>query len=79
MRSTLLARDKLLKQPQAGPVRRASSASRERAIEMAQRAEVSVYTISTSLTRSGGRGQKTWNTLPKQPVGDRMCPPRSLE
>src|SRR4029077_8963112 len=63
-------RDKLLKQPQAGPVRRviillsdgkdnASSVSREKAIEMAQGAEVSVYTISTNPTSSGGRGNKT--------------------
>ena len=55
-------RDKLLKQPQAGPVRRviillsdgndkASSVTREKAIEMAQRAEVSVYTISTNPSR----------------------------
>jgi VWFA-related protein len=62
-------RDKLLKQAQAGPVRRAiillsdgndnsSNVTRERAIEMAQRAEVAVYTISTNLTPSGGKGRK---------------------
>jgi VWFA-related protein len=62
-------RDKLMKQPQVGPVRRiiillsdgidnSSSITRAKAIEMANQAEVSVYTISTSLTRSGGRGQK---------------------
>jgi Ca-activated chloride channel homolog len=67
-------RDKLRKQPQAGPVRRviillsdgddnASSVTRGKAIEMAQQAEVSVYTISTSLTRSGGHGQKNLESL----------------
>lgn len=61
---------KLMKQPQDGPVRRiiillsdgvdnSSSITRAKAIEMANQAEVSVYTISTSMTRSGGRGQKT--------------------
>src|SRR5262249_41887236 len=60
--------NKLLKQSQNGPVRRvlillsdgydnASSETRERAIETAQRAQVSVYTIRTNLT-AGGRGQK---------------------
>lgn len=67
-------RDKLMKQPQAGPVRRviillsdgddnASFVTREKAIEIAQQAETSVYTISTSLTRSGGRGQKNLESL----------------
>jgi VWFA-related protein len=67
-------RDKLMKQPQAGPVRRviillsdgddnSSSVTRGRAIEMAQQAEVSVYTISTSLSHSGGRGQKNLESL----------------
>ncbi len=57
-------RDKLLKEEQNGPVRRAiillsdgddnmSHVTREEAIEMAQRAEVIVYTISTNI--SGGR------------------------
>lgn len=62
-------RDKLLKEPQTGPVRRAiilltdgndnqSHVTREEAIEMAQRAEVAIYTISTNLTNSGGEGDK---------------------
>jgi VWFA-related protein len=64
-------RDKLLKetQNQTGPVRRAiillsdgddnqSHVSREEAIEMAERAEVIVYTISTNVTGSRGRGDK---------------------
>ena len=78
-------RDKLLKQPQAGPVRRAiillsdgddnaSSVSRERAVEMAQRAEVSVYTISTSLTRSGGRGQKNLEYIAEATGGRSYVP-----
>ena len=64
-------RDKLLKetQNQTGPVRRAiillsdgddnqSHVSREEAIEMAERAEVIVYTISTNVTGSRQRGDK---------------------
>jgi Ca-activated chloride channel family protein len=54
-------RDKLLKEPRVGPVRRAiillsdgddnmSHVTREEAIEMALRAEVIVYTISTNIT-----------------------------
>lgn len=65
------ARDKLLKtqQTQTGPVRRAiillsdgddnqSHVTREEAIEMAQRAEVIVYTISTNITGTHNRGDK---------------------
>jgi len=62
-------RDKLLKQERNGPVRRAlillsdgddnmSHVTREEAIEMAQRAEVIIYTISTNIsggTRSGDK------------------------
>jgi Ca-activated chloride channel family protein len=62
-------RDKLLKHPQTGPVRRAlillsdgddnqSHVTREEAIEMAQRTEVIVYTISTNVTGSRQRGDK---------------------
>jgi Ca-activated chloride channel family protein len=62
-------RDKLLKQPQGTPVRRAvillsdgednlSHVTREESIEMAQRAEVVVYTISTNVTGSRQRGDK---------------------
>jgi len=54
-------RDKLMKAPRSGPVRRAvillsdgddnqSRVTREEAIEMAQRAEVVVYTISTNIS-----------------------------
>src|SRR5271156_2646315 len=62
-------RDKLLKHEQAGSVRRAiillsdgednlSHVTREEAIEMAQRADVIVYTISTNVTGSHGAGDK---------------------
>jgi Ca-activated chloride channel family protein len=58
-------RDKLMKTPHNAPMRRAiillsdgddnqSHVTREEAIEMAQRAEVIVYTISTNLTGEGG-------------------------
>jgi Ca-activated chloride channel family protein len=62
-------RDKLLKQEQTGPVRRAiillsdgednlSHVTREEAIEMAARAEVIVYTISTNISGMKGNGDK---------------------
>jgi Ca-activated chloride channel homolog len=62
-------RDKLLKVAHTGPVRKAvillsdgddnqSHVTREEAIEMAQRAEVIVYTISTNLSGSGSHGDK---------------------
>ena len=62
-------RDKLLKQPHNGPVRRAiillsdgddntSHVTREESIEMAQRAEVIVYTISTNVMGTRQRGDK---------------------
>ena len=62
-------RDKLLKETQSGPVRRAiillsdgddnqSHVAREEAIEMAQRAEVIIYTISTNVTGARQRGDK---------------------
>jgi Ca-activated chloride channel family protein len=83
-------RDKLLKQPQAGPVRRvvillsdgddnASSVTREKAIEMAQGAEVSVYTISTNSTRSGGRGNKTLERIAEATGGRSYVPSQITE
>jgi VWFA-related protein len=62
-------RDKLLKAPRTGPVRRAvillsdgqdnqSRVTREEAIEMAQRAEVIVYTISTNVSGVKQQGDK---------------------
>jgi Ca-activated chloride channel homolog len=63
------SRDKLLKTPQNRPVRRAiillsdgddnmSHVTREEAIDMAQRAEVIVYTISTNVTGTRRTGDK---------------------
>ncbi len=62
-------RDKLLKQEQTGPVRHAiillsdgednlSHVTREEAIEMAQRADAIVYTISTNISGMKGTGDK---------------------
>ncbi|HWY21576.1 MAG TPA: VWA domain-containing protein [Candidatus Acidoferrum sp.] len=62
-------RDKLLKKPPVGQTRRAiillsdgednlSHVTREEAIEMAQRAEAIVYTISTNISGSKGSGDK---------------------
>jgi len=62
-------RDKLLKAPRAGAVRRAiillsdgednqSHVTREESIDMAQRAEVIVYTISTNISGMKGKGDK---------------------
>jgi Ca-activated chloride channel family protein len=62
-------RDKLLKAPRASAVRRAiillsdgednqSHVTREEAIDMAQRAEVIVYTISTNISGTKGKGDK---------------------
>jgi Ca-activated chloride channel family protein len=62
-------RDKLLKKAQNGPTRRAiillsdgednlSHVSREEAIEMAERAEAIVYTISTNVSGTKGAGDK---------------------
>lgn len=62
-------RDKLMKREQKGPLRRAiillsdgddnsSHVTREEAIEMAQRAEVIVYTISTNVTGSKTKSDK---------------------
>ncbi len=62
-------RDKLMKEPQTGPVRRAiillsdgddnqSHVTREEAVEMAERAEVIVYAISTNINGSSSRGDK---------------------
>jgi len=64
-----VCRDKLLKAQQSGAVRRAiillsdgddnqSHVSREEAIDMAQRAEVIVYTISTNIIGSKNKGDK---------------------
>jgi VWFA-related protein len=62
-------RDKLLKAPRTGAVRRAivllsdgednqSHVTREEAIDMAQRADAIVYTISTNISGTKGKGDK---------------------
>lgn len=67
-------RDKLMKQKESQPVRRAiillsdgddnqSRVTREEAIEMAQRAEVVVYTISTNLAPNKDRGDKVMERI----------------
>ena len=82
------SRDKLLTQPQAGAVRRAiillsdgndnaSTVTRARAIEMAQQAEVSVYTISTNLTHSGGHGEENLQRI-ADATGGRSFAPRQI-
>jgi len=78
-------RDKLMKQPQVGPVRRAiillsdgddnsSHVTREEAIEMAQRAEVIVYTISTNVTGAKGKGDKVLERIAEATGGRAFFP-----
>jgi Ca-activated chloride channel homolog len=79
--------EKLLKQPQAGPVRRAiillsdgndnaSSVTREKAIEIAQQTEVAVYTISTN---PKGRGNKNLERIAEATGGRSFVPSQSSE
>ena len=67
-------RDKLMKAPKGSPVRRAiillsdgddnqSHVTREEAIEMAQRAEAVVYTISTNVSGTKGEGDKVLDRI----------------
>ena len=78
-------RDKLMKAQQTGPVRRAiilltdgednqSHVTREEAIEMAQRAEVIVYTISTNLTGSSHHGDKVLERIAEATGGRAYVP-----
>jgi VWFA-related protein len=78
-------RDKLLKQNQVGPVRRAiillsdgddnlSHVTREEAIDMAARAEVIVYTISTNITGMHGKGDKTLERIAEATGGRSFFP-----
>ena len=78
-------RDKLLKEEQNGPVRRAiillsdgddnmSHVTREEAIEMAQRAEVIVYTISTNISRSSRSGDKVLDRIAEATGGRAFVP-----
>ena len=78
-------RDKLLKQEQVGPVRRAiillsdgednlSHVTREEAIDMAQRAEVIVYTISTNISGMKGKGDKVLERIAEATGGRAFFP-----
>jgi len=78
-------RDKLMKAPQTGPARRAivlltdgednqSHVTREEAIEMAQRAEAIVYTISTNLTGSSHHGDKVLERIAEATGGRAYVP-----
>jgi len=78
-------RDKLLKAPKSTPVRRAiillsdgddnqSHVSREEAIEMAQRAEAIVYTISTNVSGTKGAGDKVLERIADATGGHAFFP-----
>jgi VWFA-related protein len=78
-------RDHLLKQQQTGPVRRAiillsdgddnsSHVTREEAIEMAQRSEVIVYTISTNITGSKSKSDKVLERIAEATGGRAFFP-----
>jgi Ca-activated chloride channel family protein len=78
-------RDKLLKAPQSTPSRRAiillsdgddnlSHVTREEAIEMAQRAEAIVYTISTNVSGSKGSGDKVLERIAEATGGRAFFP-----
>ena len=78
-------RDKLMKAPTSGPARRAiillsdgednqSRVTREEAIEMAQRAEVIIYTISTNISGVKLRGDKVLERLAEATGGRAFFP-----
>lgn len=78
-------RDKLLKAPRTGPVRRAiillsdgqdnqSRVTREEAIEMAQRADVIVYTISTNVSGIKQSGDKVLERIAEATGGRAFFP-----
>ncbi|MFB3813124.1 MAG: VWA domain-containing protein [Terriglobales bacterium] len=78
-------RDKLMKAPQTGPVRRAiilvsdgednqSRVTREEAIEMAQRAEVIIYAISTNTSGYKQRGDKVLERMAEATGGRAFFP-----
>jgi Ca-activated chloride channel homolog len=78
-------RDKLLKSPQNTPSRRAiillsdgddnlSHVTREEAIEMAQRAEAIVYTISTNVSGTKGSGDKVLERIADATGGRAFAP-----
>jgi VWFA-related protein len=78
-------RDKLLKQEQVRPVRRAiillsdgddnlSHVTREEAIEMALRADTIVYTISTNISGTKGKGDKVLERIAEATGGRAFFP-----
>jgi len=78
-------RDKLMKHEQTGPVRRAiillsdgddnsSHVTREESIEMAQRAEVIVYAISTNIAGTKGKGDKILERIAEATGGRAFFP-----
>jgi len=78
-------RDKLLKQEQSGPVRRAiillsdgddnlSHVTREEAIDMAARAEVIVYTISTNISGMKDKGDRVLERIAEATGGRAFFP-----
>ena len=78
-------RDKLMKQPSSSAVRRAiilisdgednlSHVYRQEAIDMAQRAEVIIYTISTSLVERHTKGDDDLKTLAEATGGRAFFP-----
>jgi Ca-activated chloride channel family protein len=78
-------RDKLLKQEQTAPVRRAiillsdgddnlSHVTREEAIEMAERADTIVYTISTNISGMKGKGDKVLERIAEATGGRAFFP-----
>jgi len=78
-------RDKLLKRPQVGATRRAiillsdgednqSHVTREEAIEMAQRADAIVYTISTNVSGTKGAGDKVLERMAEATGGRAFFP-----
>jgi len=78
-------RDKLLKQTASGPARRAiillsdgednqSHVTREEAIEMAQRADAIVYTISTNVSGTKGAGDKVLERIADATGGKAFFP-----
>jgi len=85
----LAARDKLLKEKTSGPVRRAmiilsdgddnqSRVTFSEAVEMAQRAEVIVYTISTSMAPNADNGDRKLKEL-AEATGGRIFHPFKIE
>lgn len=83
------ARDKLLKRKDPGPVRKAmivlsdgednqSRVTLNEAIEMAQRAEVIVYTISTNLAPNSDRGDRVLKEL-AEATGGRVFHPFKIQ